>query len=197
MSQQARTERTLTPRVHTRPGPEDTQGGLVEGASRRDFMRLTMLGSLGAMTLGGLGAFLAFFWPQRTSAFGSKITAGTLDDIKDGDVVAFRDGKFWLSRYKEPALGDKSVLIALYWKCKHLGCTVPWKPEENFQTYQGIFHCPCHGSIYTRYGQNVAGPAPAPLDIMAISLEGKKIVVDSGKRTERQQYDPKQATPIG
>ena len=50
MAQQTRTERTLTPRIHTRLGPEDTQGGLVEGASRRDFLRLTMLGSLGDVT---------------------------------------------------------------------------------------------------------------------------------------------------
>src|SRR5690348_14312 len=161
MSHQVRTERTLTPRVHTRPGPEDTQGGLVEGASRRDFLRLTMLGSLGVMSLGGIGAFLAYFWPRKIGTFGSKISAGTLDDIKDGDVLMFREGKFYISRYQEPALG-KDVIIALYWKCKHLGCTVPWKPDESFGANQGIFHCPCHGSIYLRTGQNVAGPAPAP-----------------------------------
>lgn len=193
MTQQARTERTLTPRVHTRPGPEDTQGGLVEGASRRDFLRLTMLGALGAMALGGVGGFLAYFWPRRVGTFGGKINAGTLDDIKDGEVLRFREGKFWLSRFKE---GDKDVLMALYWKCKHLGCTVPWKPEESFGANQGIFHCPCHGSIYLRSGQNVAGPAPAPLDIMAITLDGRKILVDSGKITTRVQYEPKQATVI-
>ncbi|HMA38123.1 MAG TPA: ubiquinol-cytochrome c reductase iron-sulfur subunit [Chloroflexia bacterium] len=197
MAQQLRSERTLTPRVHTRPGPEDTQGGLVEGASRRDFLRLTMLGSLGLMALGGLGAFIAFFVPQKVGTFGSKVKALTIDDIKDGDVVRYQPGKFWLSRYKEPALGNKSVLIALFWKCKHLGCTVPWKPDESFQGNEGIFHCPCHGSIYLRNGQNVAGPAPAPLDFMAITLDGRNITVDSGKRTTRVQYDPKQATVIG
>ncbi|HET7078381.1 MAG TPA: ubiquinol-cytochrome c reductase iron-sulfur subunit [Chloroflexia bacterium] len=196
MSQQVRTERTLTPRVHTRPGPEDTQGGLVQGASRRDFLRLTMLGSLGVMSLGGIGAFLAYFWPRKIGTFGSKISAGTLDDIKDGDVLMFREGKFYLSRYQEPALGNKDVILALYWKCKHLGCTVPWKPDESFGANQGIFHCPCHGSIYLRTGQNVAGPAPAPLDIMEITLDGRKITVNTGKITTRVQYEPKQATPV-
>jgi len=199
MSQQAGArERTLTPRVHTRPGPEDTQGGLVEGASRRDFLRLSMIGALGTMALGGVGAFLAFFYPQKVGTFGSKVLAGTLDDIKDGDVIQVRAGKFWLSRYKEPALGNKSVLVALYWKCKHLGCTVPWKADESYASYTGgIFHCPCHGSIYTRWGQNVGGPAPAPLDLMAITIDGRKIIVDSGKITTRAQYQPaKDATVI-
>jgi cytochrome b6-f complex iron-sulfur subunit len=200
MAQPARGERTLTPRIHTRMGPEDTQGGLIEGANRRDFLRLTMLGSLGVMSLGGIGAFLAYFWPRKIGVFGGKIQANTVDDIKDGDVMMFREGKFYLSRFKEttpgaPTLG-KDVMVALYWKCKHLGCTVPWKPDESFGNNQGIFHCPCHGSIYLRNGQNVAGPAPAPLDLMAITIDGRKITVDTGKITTRVQYDPKQATVL-
>ena len=90
-------------------------------------------------------------------------------------------------------------MVALYWKCKHLGCTVPWKPDESFQpVYHGIFHCPCHGSIYTRTGQNVAGPAPSPLDLFGITLDGRKIVVDtsSAKTVHRAQYEPKQATVV-
>src|SRR5918998_1542957 len=122
MSQTYREERTLTPRVHTRTGPEDTQGGVVEGATRRDFMRLTLFGTLGAMLLGATGAFLAFFWPRRTSPFGGVIQAGTIDDIANGEVVRFRDGKFYILRYQE---GGRDVMQALYWKCAHLGCTVP------------------------------------------------------------------------
>ncbi|MGI8588110.1 MAG: ubiquinol-cytochrome c reductase iron-sulfur subunit [Chloroflexia bacterium] len=199
MAQQVRGERTLTPRVHTRPGPEDTQGGVVAGASRRDFIRLTTLGALGVMSLGGTVAFLAFFWPQKTSPFGGKISAGTVSDLKDGDVVRFPTGKFYLSRYKEPALGNKSVMVALYWKCKHLGCTVPWKPDETYGQYNGIFHCPCHGSIYTRWGLNVGGPAPAPLDLFKIAIDGGKITVDTAPAVtvHRAGYDPKQATVLG
>ena len=197
MQNTARRERTLTPRVHTRPGAEDTQGGIVEGATRRDFLRLTLLGTLGAMTLGGLGAFVAYFYPKQISAFGSKITAPvTVAEIKSDPtaVQRVREGKFYLSPV---TLEDgKLAIIALYWKCKHLGCTVPWKPEEEFSGNQGIFRCPCHGSIYLRNGQNVAGPAPAPLDYMEVTFEGEKIVVNTGKITTRVQYDPKQVTPL-
>jgi cytochrome b6-f complex iron-sulfur subunit len=87
-------------------------------------------------------------------------------------------------------------LLALYWKCVHLGCTVPWKPDEEFQGNAGVFHCPCHGSIYLRTGQNVAGPAPRPLDLMEIELTGDKVVVNTGKITQRVQYVPEQTTKV-
>lgn len=199
MQSSARRERTLTPRVHTRPGAEDTQGGIVEGATRRDFLRLTLLGTLGAMLLGGAGAFVAFFYPKRTSAFGSNITAPvTVSDIKAAptEIIRVREGKFYLSPVQ--TADGKLGLMALYWKCKHLGCTVPWKPEEDFGGNQGVFHCPCHGSIYLRNGQNVAGPAPAPLDYMTIMFEGEKIIVStkSADIHTRVQFDPKQVTPL-
>jgi len=174
-------------------------------------LRWTLLGLIGALGLGGISTLLFQLgpWqtgtvggalalgPWQTGTFGGTIAAGTVDEIKDGDVIRYPQGKFWLARYKEPALGNRSVLLALYWKCAHLGCTVPWKPDESFQGHQGIFHCPCHGSIYTRTGQNLAGPAGRPLDIIAIRLAGGQIAVDTGKITQRVQYDPAQATPIG
>ena len=213
MDTQVRRERTLTPRVHTRPGAEDTQGGVVEGATRRDFLRLTLFGALGAMLLGGAGAFIAYFYPKQTSPFGGKITVpdtvATLATLKanPAEVIRVREGKFYLSVFNiddsapgtaPPVAGQgKLGVMALYWKCKHLGCTVPWKPDEDYNQYKGgIFHCPCHGSIYTRTGQNVGGPAPAPLDYMAVSFDGGKIIVDTGKITTRVQYDKNQPTPL-
>jgi cytochrome b6-f complex iron-sulfur subunit len=184
---------TLTPRtgVEGPRRPEDTAGGRVApSATRRDLMKWGLFGSLLAMLGGATAAFLAFFYPKRTSPFGSKITVpGTVADYPVGTVERVREGKFYLSHVPEG-------LLALYWKCAHLGCTVPWKPDEEFQGNQGVFHCPCHGSIYLRTGQNVAGPAPHPLDIMDITIVGGKIIVDTGKRTTRVQWEPSQATPV-
>jgi cytochrome b6-f complex iron-sulfur subunit len=63
--------------------------------------------------------------------------------------------------------------VALYQKCVHLGCRVPW-----CQTSQW-FECPCHGSKYNRVGEKRGGPAPRGLDRWPLSLSGSSIVVDT------------------
>lgn len=183
---------TLTPRtgVEDVARPEDTAGGRVAPTqTRRDLLKWGLFGSL-LLMLGGFGqAFLMFFYPRRTSPFGSRITVGPPADYPVGTVERFRDGKFYLSHVPEGYL-------ALYWKCAHLGCTVPWKPEEEFQGQVGVFHCPCHGSIYLRNGQNVAGPAPRPLDLMEIEVQGGRIVVNTGNITQRPSWEPSQAIKL-
>jgi cytochrome b6-f complex iron-sulfur subunit len=45
----------------------------------------------------------------------------------------------------------------------------------------GRFKCPCHGSIYNRYGQIIQGPAPRPMDRFPLNIDGTgKITVDTG-----------------
>jgi cytochrome b6-f complex iron-sulfur subunit len=153
-------------------------------------MKWGLFGSLLAMLAVFGGGFLQYFYPRKIGTFGGKVTVpGTVADYPVGTVTRVREGKFYLSHVPDG-------LLALYWKCKHLGCTVPWKPDEEFQGQVGVFHCPCHGSVYLPNGQNVAGPAPAPLDLMAIDLSGGKIVVDTGKITTRVQYNPSQAVKV-
>lgn len=189
MIDEARRGETLTPRtgVEGANRPEDTAGGRTAPKTRRDILKWGLFGSL-LLMLGGFGqAFLMFFYPKKVGRFGSKITVpGTPADFPVNSITVVREGKFYISHTPDG-------FMALYWKCKHLGCTVPWKPDEEFQGTQGIFHCPCHGSIYLRNGQNVAGPAPAPLDLMKIDLTGGKIVVDTGKLTTRVRALPSDA----
>ena len=184
---------TLTPRtgVDAPNRPEDTAGGRTAPKTRRDLLKWGLFGSL-LLMLGAFGqAFLMYFTPRKVGTFGGKVPVPTpLDEIPvNGEPIRVREGKFYLVRI--PA-----GLLALYWKCKHLGCTVPWKPDEEFQGEVGVFHCPCHGSIYQRTGQNVAGPAPAPLDLMEIEVSGTKIVVNTGKIITRTRYEPSQAYPV-
>ncbi len=183
---------TLTPRTgqESPKRPEDTAGGQVAPRTRRDFLKWGLFGSL-LLMLGGFGqAFLMFFYPKKLSPFGSKIAVpGTVADYPLGSVTVVREGKFYLSHVPDG-------LLALYWKCKHLGCTVPWKPNEEFGGESGVFHCPCHGSIYLRTGQNVAGPAPKPLDLMEIEIAGGKITVNTKKITQRVRYEPTQPVKV-
>jgi cytochrome b6-f complex iron-sulfur subunit len=67
---------------------------------------------------------------------------------------------------------------------------VPWNSSE------GDFHCPCHGSVYDRHGNHIAGPAPRALDSMEIEVDGNQVYVNSGKITVRQHYEPGQAVKL-
>jgi cytochrome b6-f complex iron-sulfur subunit len=135
-------------------------------------------------------AALMSIYPKKVSPFGTKITLpGTISDYPLDSITVVREGKFYLSHVPDG-------LLALYWKCVHLGCTVPWKPNEKFEGNSGVFHCPCHGSTYLRTGENVTGPAQRPLDIMAIEISGNTITVDTGIIARRTRYEPEQATKV-
>ncbi len=152
--------------------------------SRRDFLRWTVMGASTFFLAEAAAGFVAFFWPNKIGAFGSKVTVPAANIPKVGDdPIVDREGKFWLINNEDGAL-------ALYWKCVHLGCTVPWNASEK------QFHCPCHGSIYDRHGVRTAGPAPRPLDVMAISVDGGTVTIDTGKITQRNGYDPSQAVKL-
>lgn len=157
--------------------------GSEEDQKRRRFLRTAMWASAGLVLAETALAGLALFWPRKVEGFGSKIRAGSLSDFPIGTVTRFRDGKFYLARLPEG-------IIALYWKCPHLGCTVPWSEAD------GLFMCPCHGSIYDITGQNVAGPAPRPMDYMAVEIDGDTVIVDTGDIRERSEHRPEHVTRI-
>lgn len=145
--------------------------------SRRIFLRSVMWASALMTMLTTALSGLALFWPRKITGFGALVRAGKLEDFPVGSVTRVRSGKFYISRLSE------NELIALYWKCPHLGCTVPWEPLQN------QFVCPCHGSRYSITGQNVAGPAPRPMDYMAVYVEDDgTVIVDTGDVRERDVH---------
>lgn len=161
--------------------------------SRRRFMRGAFLGTMGAFLTGAGGTFLLFFWPKEVGTFGSTVRVGSVDEFPPGSVTPIRDGRFYIVHTLPE---DGGGFLALYWKCVHLGCTVPWLPAEDGsyggKTYKGIFRCPCHGSQYVITGQNFAGPAPRPLDIMEVQISGGTISVNTGSIKQREQAQPSQ-----
>lgn len=153
--------------------------------ARRGFLRNAALGAtLVILTQIGAG-FVRLLWPNKTGAFGKALTvpAASVPPV-DGEPFRNTAGKFYL-------VHTQDGLMALYWKCPHLGCTVPWVPSE------GMFHCPCHGSIYSYNGERLGGPAPRPMDYMAVTVQPSgDVVVDTGDIRTRSTYDPSQATPV-
>lgn len=154
--------------------------------SRRSFLRNAVLGSVGVSLMGVAGGFVAFFWPNKTGAFGGEIPV-PLDLIPEVGAPPYRNqgGKFYIINNEDGAL-------ALYWKCVHLGCTVPWSDAE------GLWVCPCHGSVYNRFGERIAGPAPRPLDLFPAVVDGSNLIVNTDPEGAiiRSAYDPSQALKL-
>lgn len=151
--------------------------------SRRNF-----LASAWAVSLVGLFgqagvALINFFKPRvKPGTFGSKVNAGNVAEFQDGTINHIRKGRFYISRLEDGGM------IALWHQCTHLGCTVPWRDDE------GLFHCPCHNSIFTTTGEVVSGPAPRPLDLFPLEIVDDEVIVDTGNPLQRDRFDASQAT---
>lgn len=154
--------------------------------SRRSFTRNAALGATG-IVLAQLGvAFGVLMWPNKTGAFGGEITVGpdTIPEV-GGSPFRMQEGKFYIVRTDDG-------IQALYWKCVHLGCTVPYNAgaEE--------FHCPCHGSVFEYNGTRIAGPATRALDLMPSTVnDDGSVTVNTNPATivQRPRYQPEHATP--
>ena len=162
------------------------------GVTRRQVLNRGIVTTF-ALTLTGFGtACVAMLWPSLSGGFGSKIRVGKLDDIM-GQINDKKEpfylaaGRLYINPYpKEDADKAKKIqaysavlpgyqqgVVALYQKCVHLGCRVPWCKTSQW------FECPCHGSQYNRVGEKKGGPAPRGLDRFAASVEGGVVVVDT------------------
>ena len=136
---------------------------------------------------------LAFLWPGASSGFGGKIVVGSVADANTaiGAKMPFYNAtaKTYIVAYPKADLpkakkvtaytppiiaGMEAGFVALYQKCVHLGCRVPWCQSSQW------FECPCHGSKYNQVGEKVGGPAPRGLDRFVLEVSGGNIVVDTG-----------------
>lgn len=72
-----------------------------------------------------------------------------------GRVIEHKGQK--VAAYRDPS-GSVTMCSAI---CTHLGCTVAWNTAE------GTWDCPCHGSRFKTDGAIIAGPAEAPLPKVA------------------------------
>jgi cytochrome b6-f complex iron-sulfur subunit len=175
--------------------------------ARRSFLRVSAFAGISLFTVSMLAAFLGFFNLRKPTGFGGVVNvASTLIPAPGADPVRVSEGKFWLVNLQGAqgdvlGVGGTGGLLALYWKCPHLGCTVPWNPafngaSVNFPGVVGWFRCPCHGSTYSRAGVRVFGPAPRPMDTMALSVNGDGTLnVNTGTITYGNADNPLRAVP--
>ena len=82
-------------------------------------------------------------------------------DLADPDSVQPQQPDFAVNptRSSKPAIG---VYLGI---CTHLGCSPKLVEADNFETGEGGFFCPCHGSTFDLAGRVSAGkPAPTNLE---------------------------------
>jgi len=171
--------------------------------SRRGFIRLSFWGGLGLTLLGSVGTLLDYLYPRNVQGFGGPVPAGNIKEFaKGGEPKAFPVGQFWLanldpSESRPGGTGGADGLLALWRKCPHLGCSVPWISSFDFNGDKGWYRCPCHGSTYTKAGVRVYGPAPRSMDTMKIEVDGAgNITVQTGQITPGGPDNPKRAMKI-
>lgn len=140
-------------------------------SSRRTFLQVVAAGSASAC-LGGL--------PGCTSGPAGIIAAGNVADIAVGEAVAISGQMVALFR-------DADGLWATTTICTHLQCDM----QELGSVGADELVCDCHDSVFTPDGDRVSGPANAPLDNYAVTVDDAgditidaDTVVDAGTRTE-------------
>jgi cytochrome b6-f complex iron-sulfur subunit len=163
------------PKPEARPRP----------VSRREFFRRSLLASVTLFGAQFGAASLAFMWPNLRGGFGSLIDLGVSpDEVKnliesDREPFYYGAGRFYLVRYTGDGADTvyqglvSDEIMALYQKCVHLGCRVPWCVQSQW------FECPCHGSKYNKAGEYRDGPAPRGLDRFAVTTDGGTVKVDT------------------
>lgn len=160
------------------------------GVTRRQFFNRA-LGATFFTFLGVLGLdVLAFLWPKLSGGFGADVNVGPVQDLLDQTANA--DGSVTpvfipeARAYVVPApavLSDQYAglsvaaggVMALWQRCVHLGCRVPWcAPSQGFE-------CPCHGSKYNGIGEYFAGPAPRNLDRFLLEVNDQnELIIKTG-----------------
>jgi cytochrome b6-f complex iron-sulfur subunit len=162
------------------------------GVTRRQFLNRGLVGVVGFSVAGFGAACLGFLWPTGSAGFGGKINAGKTSDITDyinSHAAPFYipEARSYVVEYPKSDLaaakkvysavtltGMEQGFVALYQRCVHLGCRVPWCQSSQW------FECPCHGSKYNRVGEKKAGPAPRGLDRFALTVSGGQMTIDTG-----------------
>lgn len=181
---------TAAPAVATAGPPVTAEPGLARRRktwpTRRDFLRgsLVVAGAGFGASIGG--ASLAFLWPSRGEGFGSMVDVGASDAVAEavrtsGGTWPVPHARAYIVAYNPAEDADGSYaeitngapFMALYQRCVHLGCRVPWCTSST------RFECPCHSSRYNRWGEWQSGPAPRGLDRFVVTVEDGRVIVDT------------------
>lgn len=128
---------------------------------------------LGAGLIAAAGVWTSWdlLQPRLASGFGGIVRSVAADAVPEDSVVEVPAARAYLTKV------DGEV-IALSETCTHLGCKVPYCASS------GYFECPCHGSVFNRAGDFLAGPAPRGLDRYPTTIVEGVVEIDTGDKAD-------------
>jgi cytochrome b6-f complex iron-sulfur subunit len=120
---------------------------------------------------------------------GTSVEVGSLTELRAASTSTYvPEARAWLVVLTEQeaealaAAADESLsaglehgVLALWQKCPHLGCRVP------FCDSSGWFECMCHGTMYNRAGEHRGGPGPRGLDAHPTVVVDDVVSIDVGQ----------------
>jgi len=134
--------------------------------------------ALGATLGAGTWATARFLRPNPAGQQDEDVDAGPVERyaaLTSGQISeAVSDKGIWIGRIQER-------IVAIDATCTHLGCRVAWVSND------ARFRCPCHGSSFAADGTNLDGPAPRPLEHLAIRVEDGRVIVNSNRRFRKER----------
>jgi len=135
--------------------------------SRRAFLNSLIGGWLAALGAAFLSPLLKFIVPPTREPDQVSVPLAEFKDAAPHTVKSFAWGS-------KPGLLKKTedgAYIAFVGVCTHLDCNVTFVADKR------RFYCACHEGWYDENGLNIAGPPPAPLRRLGVSVEGDVLVI--------------------
>src|ERR1035437_5204943 len=140
--------------------------------NRRKFVLAAGNGAIAIAALGSIGVTLDFLAPKVLLELPKRFVIGMLATMQPHSVTFDAEHRLIVFRDKQ------GYVYAISAVCTHLGCIVEWKETGIPGHPEGVIACPCHGSVFSKTGDVIRGPAPRSLDRFKMYLEEDRVIVD-------------------
>ena len=136
--------------------------------SRRNFINVSLLGSLSALAAAIIYPIVRFFMPPKIpQAVQNEVTAAKVGELKLNSAKIFNFGaKPGILIHTED--GKYKAFSAI---CTHLDCIVQYREDVKH------IWCACHNGHFDLFGKNISGPPPSPLEEFKVTIINEDIIV--------------------
>ena len=139
-----------------------------DALDRREFLSNGWKLGVGLLAAAGIWTSWDFLWPRTGAGFAAKVKTVSPDAVPANTVLEIPEARAYLTKVNDEVVAFSEI-------CSHLSCRVP------FCDSSGQFECPCHGSIFNRAGDHLAGPAPRGMDQFKVELVDGVIEIDTSE----------------